>query len=103
MNKMSLKEFRDLGLVQEINRCVLHPMGLAMVFNIDDSGEVAFEGINDHRDDPEGIIFADGMLVKEKTLKALDLWHKKQVTRVSQFGWHTQPVPGLTESSPELF
>lgn len=56
MKWMSLQEFQALGFLQELNRCFLHPLGLAMAV-ANDGENVTFAGIWDCRDDPEGIIY----------------------------------------------
>jgi hypothetical protein len=55
---MPIKQFQDDGYLQEINRRLLHPCGLALEVKITD-GEVSALRILDARDDPEGIIFAE--------------------------------------------
>jgi hypothetical protein len=59
MSSFTLKDFVDAGLLFEINRQVLHPLGLAMAVQQDtETGEIlGFAGFQDSRDDPEGIIF----------------------------------------------
>jgi len=61
MNKetkyMDIKEFRELGLLQEINRRLLHPLGLALEVETNDDGTESLGGIRDCRDDPAGIVF----------------------------------------------
>jgi len=55
---MSVKEFQEAGYLHEINRRVLHPLGIALSVAIDDhNGQVEFGPIHDLRDDPSGIIF----------------------------------------------
>jgi len=49
---MPIETFRSLGFLQEINRQILHPCGLALVVADD-----KIIGILDKTDDPEGIIF----------------------------------------------
>lgn len=55
----------DSGLLFEINRTILHPMGLAIAVTLDESdagtesAEEAPIKIWDCRDDPEGIYFED--------------------------------------------
>lgn len=58
---VDLTDFRNSGLLQEVNRRAFHPLGLALVVNIDsDTGEVqGIAGIADYREDPEGIAFQD--------------------------------------------
>lgn len=63
--KMSIEEFRESGLLQEVNRRFFHPIGLALAVDAPDdtdSDEVKAEGeklacIYDSRDDPEGFVF----------------------------------------------
>lgn len=55
---MNAAEFRELGLLQEVNRRFLHPLGLALEVVVEGDGETHFGGVWDYRDDPEGIIFA---------------------------------------------
>ena len=51
------------GLLFEINRAVLHPLGLALAIWESDDGAIAgFAGLIDHRDDPEGMIFSEETL-----------------------------------------
>jgi hypothetical protein len=58
--RMTPKEFRELGYLQELNRQFLHPLGLALEMVIDtDTGAEAFGQVWDYRDDPEGIVFAE--------------------------------------------
>lgn len=57
--RMSVEEFRSSGLLQEVNRLFFHPRGLAIGVRVTESGEWVFDGIRDHRDDPEGIVFTD--------------------------------------------
>jgi hypothetical protein len=52
------KFLADTGLLFELNRLVLHPLGLALVMSVDDAGNHTLAGIWDNRDDPEGIAFA---------------------------------------------
>ena len=55
--RMSVKEFREKGYLQEANRLFFHPLGLALEVIVDENGEEQFGGVWDSRDDPEGIIF----------------------------------------------
>lgn len=47
------------GLLFEINRRVLHPLGLALEIQQDDedSDKIGFGGLWDYRNDPEGLYF----------------------------------------------
>ena len=57
MKRMSVEEFRNLGLLMEVNRLFLHPLGLCLEFKVADNGDMEFGKIQDYRDDPEGIKF----------------------------------------------
>lgn len=60
MARMSAQEFFDLGLLAEINRRLLHPMGLAPEVLVDANGSISgFGGVQDYRADPEGIAYGD--------------------------------------------
>lgn len=57
---MDLQEFIDLGFLQEINRVLLHPAGLALAMvkpGGDDLTKTTMR-VWDYRDDPEGMFFA---------------------------------------------
>lgn len=98
VKRMDIKEFRELGLLQEINRRFLHPMGLALEVVIDDNtGESTLGGVWDYRDDPEGIVFVDGLISKDKAERVAGMFSAKYETRTKKFGWHIQPIePKLT-------
>lgn len=53
--RMDHAEFRDLGFLQEVNRLVLHPCGLALAVEPDGTLSV----LDDHAD-PEGFVFVLG-------------------------------------------
>ncbi len=53
----------------EINRRVLHPVGLALAAVIDDDGLIRFAGVQDSRDDPEGLVF--GNLSKPESINTI--------------------------------
>ena len=54
---MNLKDFRQLGYLQELNRRFLHPLGLALEIYKEDNGDFRFGKIWDNREDKEGIYF----------------------------------------------
>jgi hypothetical protein len=54
---IDIKEFRELGYLQEINRRFLHPLGLALSIRHHNNGTETLEGIWDCRNDPEGIYY----------------------------------------------
>ncbi len=101
---MPVAEFRALGLLQEVNRRFLHPMGLALEVMLDlETKEEVISGIWDFRDDPEGIVFAPGELespeILEKVRKVNALIDAKRPYRSKIFGGAIQPVPGLSPAA----
>ena len=70
IKKLDLKEFKDGGYLQELNRRFLHPLGLAMAVKVGEDGEVTFDSIWDCRDDVEGIVY-DAMKQKASTLQMM--------------------------------
>lgn len=88
---MSIKEFRELGLLQEINRLFLHPMGLALA-TINDSGKERLSGVWDYRDDPEGLRFEEGIICKDKADRVKALFESKRAEREKTLGSHIQEI-----------
>jgi len=90
--KMTVKDFRAQGYLQELNRQFLHPLGLAMEVVLDDeTGEERFGGVWDLRDRPEGFIFADGVIDAEKAERIVGERVKKNMTRREVLGFDVQP------------
>lgn len=65
-SKAAAEFLLDNGLLFEINRKILHPLGLALEVRRetdDETGELkevtGFGGLWDYRDDPEGVLFGD--------------------------------------------
>jgi hypothetical protein len=55
--KINIKEFRELGYLQELNRRFLHPLGLALEIIRDSNGTESLGGIWDYRNQNEGIYY----------------------------------------------
>jgi hypothetical protein len=102
--KMSVKEFRSLGLLQELNRLFLHPRGLALEVVVDDeTGDERFGSVWDYRNDPEGMAYAEGMMdTPEAVAKAeyvSGLFERIYLTRMVMLGYTFQPVGGRSETT----
>jgi len=104
-----ISELRDLGVIQEINRQFLHPLGLALEVEIDDqTGEVHLGGVWDSRDDPEGIAYGtvaqetegggDGEAIwtvrREKAARFDEFQRTALTTRRASLGYEVQPLSG---------
>ncbi len=87
---MDPEEFRQFGYLQELNRMFLHPLGLALEVVTDDSGKaVAFGGVWDYRDDPEGMRY--GTVDIEKTSRVATEWQERTSARQERLGYMMQP------------
>ncbi len=98
IKRMLIAEFRQIGLLQEINRRFLHPMGLALEVIIDkENNSEHFGGIWDYRDDPEGMHY--GNFPEKQNIdnakRCEKLLIEKQTIRMKRFGWHIQPCENL--------
>lgn len=91
MKYMDLAEFRELGLLQEVNRQFFHPRGLALELVKHEDGRIEIGGIQDVRDDPEGMVFTNAPTL-EKFDRSHELMQAHASTRFDKFGWTIQPV-----------
>ena len=57
IKRIDIKEFREKGYLQELNRRFLHPLGLALEVIVNDDGTEVLGGVWDYRDDKEGIYY----------------------------------------------
>ena len=86
---LPIREFRELGLLLEINRTFLHPLGLALEVVVnDETGEESLSGVWDYREDPEGIVY--GTLNKEKVKKAQEFIKTSHEKRLKTLGYIIQ-------------
>ena len=92
IRKMSIREFRETGFLQEINRLFLHPLGLALEVEIDGDGNERLGGIWDYRDDPDGIAFTPSSICPHKIRAVEALRQSKAGERVKLYGSHIQPA-----------
>ena len=83
IKRMDIKEFREKGYLQEANRLFFHRIGLALEIIIDECGEMKLGGIWDFRDDPEGILFQEGVIDPEKAETVRKECLKKVAKRVA--------------------
>ncbi len=93
IKRMNIKEFREKGYLQEVNRRFFHPLGLALEVIIDKNGNEKLGGIWDYRNDPEGIIFGD--IKPEFKIKAENIekeFEAKRKYREKSLGFFIQPI-----------
>ena len=92
---MVLKEFKEKGYLQEVNRLFFHPLGLAIEVIKEDDGEISrISGIQDYREDPEGMVFSDLIRpeCKEKAQSVEEERLRYAAIRQERFGWAVQPI-----------
>lgn len=96
---LSAKTFREEGLLQEVNRRFFHPLGLALFLDEDpDTGELAFGGVYDYRDDAEGVRYgwepgtAGHQAMVRRAMKVDLLWDQRAGPRVEALGYMVQPA-----------
>lgn len=94
-----ISEFWAKGYIQEINRRFLNPLGMALEVTEDKDGVARLGGIQDYRDDPEGVIF--GNLDAEEAIKALlinEEWDSRKAARMGALGWMIEPLQNPAET-----
>lgn len=87
IKRMDIKEFREMGLLAEVNRVFFHPLGLALEVAIDDNGVEKLGGIWDYRDDPEGMLYSKDNFPTEKIKKAQEFIKQKHEQRMKVLGF----------------
>ena len=87
MKMMDIKEFREVGLLQEVNRLFFHPRGLALTVTTSPNERDYISGIWDAREDPEGITFEDGDLDHMKAMVCSQMAVQKLGAREKLFGY----------------
>jgi hypothetical protein len=92
MRHLTAHEVRDLGVLLEVNRQLLHPRGLALevTYDPDDPELVGKLRVQDHRDDPEGVYFAE--LNHDDVAKAARFAGSVRTHRRSALGYIVQPL-----------
>lgn len=83
---LPIKDFVDLGYLQEINRLLLHPCGLALQVDIDEKGEYSFGGVWDYRKDNEGIVYSEGTISNIKIKSVQKEMDKHSLHRINLLG-----------------
>lgn len=91
VKKMSIKEFRELGYMQEINRHFLHPLGLALESTIAEDGTETIKAVWDCRDQEEGLLYDPTLLSPEKTEYVYNQRKDRLGKRLSILGFVIQP------------
>jgi molecular chaperone GrpE len=110
VKKINIKEFREMGYLQELNRRFLHPLGLAMEISINENGDEELSGVWDYRDDSEGIYYdinnSDDVR-KDKFKKNKEFIDNEIINRYKsrkdQIGFDIELIPNSPEKYDEKF
>ena len=91
---------KDWGILQEINRCLLHPRGLALALSVtkDENGVkriVGVAGIQNYTSVRGGMRFDQSLLSAPKKKKFDDLLKGNVDQRESKLGYIIQPITPL--------
>lgn len=89
MKYLSADAIRELGILQELNRLLLHPIGIAAEVNLED-GTLRMQ---DHRDSPDGVIYAEGVIDWRKSHAFSELAKARMEARTATLGFLIQPTP----------
>lgn len=110
IKRIDIKEFREKGYLQEINRKFLHPLGLALEISIDEETmDEKLGGIWDYRNDPEGIIYdlknSDEERIKKfkKNQEFINNEFKtKKQTRIDALGYNIELIESILDEQEKL-
>jgi len=95
IKRMTIKEFREFGYLQELNRKFLHPLGLALEVVVNDDGTESFGGVWDYRDEEEGILYDQSLINSEEFQKKYRRVYSEILNRIdgrSKLGFWIQPI-----------
>jgi len=99
IKKISAKEFREKGYLQEVNRRFFHPLGLALEMTVNIDGTETLSGLWDYREDEEGIYYD----LKNSNKKRKDTFKlkyefienelkKRKKSREEKLGFFIEPI-----------
>ncbi len=93
--KLSVQQFVEMGLLQEVNRLFFHPRGLALTVRVE-QGQHRLGDIWDGRSDPEGFGYSRETLATpeaaEKAEAVAELMEPHATARQQSFGGLVQPL-----------
>lgn len=103
---MTAAEFQESGLLQEVNRMFLHPLGVALSVVTEKDGSSRMGPIWDYRDDPEGLMFHESTFddpesfVKAEFVRGLRA--SKAQERIRLLGSLIQAIPGFSNVENDI-
>jgi hypothetical protein len=91
IQSLPVREFREFGYLQELNRRFLHPLGLALEVIVNQDGTEVLGGVWDGRDDPEGFVYGPDTMEAEKIQRVSEELRKRKHIRFQKLGYVIQP------------
>lgn len=103
---LDVREFVEVGYLQEVNRTFFHPLGLALEVGVTPGGEHYLSGVWDCRDDDEGVLYAakDGTPrtpSSEKAMRVKGEFARRAPRRLAALGFVVQPIDA-PERAPDI-
>lgn len=99
IKEIDIKEFRESGYLQEVNRRFFHPLGLALYTKLQESGEEVIGGLWDYREDKEGIYYDISNSEQERKDKfklneefISDQLEERSKARIIELGFNIEPI-----------
>lgn len=100
IKRINIKEFREKGYLQELNRRFLHPLGLALEVSIDDANGIEkLNGIWDYREEDDGLIYdiSNSNIQREDKFKEKkkfidEEFEKRCKIRKEKLGFDIEPI-----------
>jgi hypothetical protein len=97
MKKIDIKEFRELGYLQELNRTFLHPLGLALSISVDENGNECLSDIFDYRDDEIYYDIKNSDIERKENFKKNEKFiNNEQIKRANkryqELGFNIEPI-----------
>jgi len=97
VDKLTVSEFRQEGLLQELNRLFLHPRGLSMSVVVNDEGEEVFDMyISDVRGTPDVFTLPESLVGSTTSLENVDhvaeSFNKESRLRQQKLGYVVQSL-----------
>jgi hypothetical protein len=99
IKRIDIKEFREKGYLQELNRQFLHPLGMALEIVAGPNGEETLGGIWDYRDVPEGMHYGLEDSDEERrdrffqnSCNVTNELAEKFKVRIEKFGFAIEPI-----------
>lgn len=94
--QVSIKEFREKGYLQEVNRRFFHPLGMALQVKDNEDGDEILAGIQDSTHDMEGIIFGfkpNDDVARAKADLVYEDEQQRRPQRARAIGSWIEPIP----------